>query len=70
MKIKNFFSHLALVLRHKWRVFINCAKCGLVWRGLVHDLSKFSPTEFFESVSISAPQGNERPRATPHLSIA
>ena len=36
-------------MRHKHRVFINCAKCGLLWRGLVHDLSKFSPAEFFES---------------------
>lgn len=50
MKIKNLFGHLFLVLKHKWRVFINCAKCGIVWRGLMHDLSKFSPIEFFESV--------------------
>ena len=50
MKIKNLFSHLALVMRHKQRVLINCAKCGITWRGLVHDLSKFTPTEFFESV--------------------
>ncbi len=50
MLIKNFFAHIALVLRHKHRVFINCLKCGLVWRGIVHDLSKFSPTELFESV--------------------
>ena len=50
MKLSNLFKHLGLVLRHKWRVLINCSKCGLVWRGLVHDLSKFSPTEFIESV--------------------
>jgi hypothetical protein len=25
---------------------INCFKCGLIWQGLTHDLSKFSPTEF------------------------
>ena len=49
MKIRNVFCHFSLVMRHKHRVFINCAKCGLLWRGLVHDLSKFSPTEFFES---------------------
>lgn len=48
MKSK-FFGHLALVTRHRFEVFKNCAKCGLIWRGLVHDLSKFSPTEFFES---------------------
>ncbi len=50
MKISNIFKHLGLVLRHKWRVFINCTRCSLPWRGIVHDISKFSPTEFFESV--------------------
>ena len=58
-KFKNLFLHTALVLRHKYRVFINCAKCGLYFRGLVHDLSKFSPTEFFESVKYY--QGNRSP---------
>ena len=50
MVIANFFRHLALVTRHRFMVFVHCAKCGIPWRGLVHDLSKFSPTEFFESV--------------------
>ncbi len=59
MKMKNFFGHLSLVFRHKWRVFINCSRCGLIWRGIVHDLSKFSPTEFFESVRFY--QGNRSP---------
>ncbi len=59
MYIKNLFLHTALVLRHKWRVFVNCAKCGLIWRGIVHDLSKFSPTEFFESVKYY--QGDRSP---------
>ena len=39
--------YLKYVLRHKWFVFIECARRGLVWRGLVHDLSKFQPSEFF-----------------------
>ena len=59
MMIRKLFSHLSLVLRHKWRVFINCSRCGIVWRGLVHDLSKFSPTEFFESVKYY--QGDRSP---------
>ena len=59
MIVRNFFSHLFLVLRHKWRVFVNCAKCGLFFRGLVHDLSKLSPTELFESVKYY--QGNRSP---------
>lgn len=45
-----FFKHLAMVTKHRFKVFLLCTKCGLFWRGLVHDLSKFHPTEFFESV--------------------
>ena len=59
MRIKNFFGHLSVVIRHKNKVFINCLKCGIPFRGLVHDLSKFSPTEFFESVRYF--QGNRSP---------
>ena len=50
MYISNFFKHLGVVTRHRFRVFLHCARCGIAWRGLVHDLSKYSPTEFFESV--------------------
>ena len=57
--IKNAFKHFALVLRHKRLVLWHCARCGLIWRGLVHDLSKFSPTEFFESVKYY--RGNRSP---------
>ena len=57
--IRNFFGHLGVVTRHRWRVFVNCVKCGIPWRGFVHDLSKFSPTEFFESVKYF--QGNRSP---------
>ena len=49
MSVKGFFKHIALVTRHKNKVLYHCAKCGLLWRGLVHDMSKFSPTELFES---------------------
>ncbi|MBQ9069776.1 MAG: catalase [Clostridia bacterium] len=59
MKIKNLFLHTALVLRHKHKVFVNCLKCGLVIQGILHDLSKFSPTEFFESIKYY--QGNRSP---------
>ena len=50
MKIKNIFKHFILVNHHKWIVFKLCCRIGQPWRGLVHDLSKFSPTEFGESV--------------------
>ena len=43
-------KHLGLVNRHRWMVFKLCAKAGIPYRGLVHDLSKYSITEFWESV--------------------
>ena len=48
--IKKFFGHLKTVLTHKRWVFYYASRLGYTWRGLVHDMSKFSPTEFFESV--------------------
>lgn len=42
--------HFLLVCRHKFWVFVYCAYSGHVWRGLAHDWSKYSPSEFFESV--------------------
>lgn len=45
-----FFKHLHLINKHRFKVFILCCRCGFFWRGFVHDLSKYSPSEFFESV--------------------
>ena len=46
----NSLEHLKKILIHKWWVFYYCCKCGLIWQGLKHDMSKFSPTEFLESI--------------------
>ncbi len=59
MKIKFLFKHIGLVIRHKNAVLVHCAKCGIFWRGLVHDLSKFTPTELFESANYY--QGDRSP---------
>ncbi|MBO7526824.1 MAG: catalase, partial [Clostridia bacterium] len=48
--IKNFFRHLHMINRHRFIVFKLCLKCGLFWRGLFHDLSKYSFIEFWEGV--------------------
>lgn len=48
--MSKFFKHLKLVTKHRFEVFKLCCKCGLFWRGLVHDLSKFGRVEFWESV--------------------
>ena len=48
--IKNIIGHTKTVAKHKWIVFKLACRAGIPWRGFVHDLSKFSPTEFGESV--------------------
>ena len=48
--IRNFFGHLHTVNKHRFLVFIHCCKVGIPIQGLLHDLSKYSPTEFFEGV--------------------
>ena len=47
--IKNMFKHFITITKHKWVVFKLCVKIGIPWRGFVHDLSKYSKTEFLES---------------------
>lgn len=53
------WKHFKTISKHKWYVFQECQKCGLFWRGLIHDLSKFSPTEF--SASAKYFQGDRSP---------
>ena len=48
--IKKFFKHLHTINMHKWYVFKLSIKAGIPIRGLLHDLSKYSPAELFESV--------------------
>jgi hypothetical protein len=44
-------KYLWYVLRHRWFVMLACFRCGLIWRGLTHDLSKFRPSEWFPYVA-------------------
>jgi len=48
--IKNIVLHFNLITKHRHKVFKLCVKAGIPFRGLVHDLSKYSWTEFSESV--------------------
>ena len=48
--LHKFFGHLKTVLTHKYWVFYYSVQFGIPIRGLMHDLSKFHPVEFFESV--------------------
>lgn len=42
-----YFKYFQYVIIHKWYVMVECFKKGLIWQGLVHDMSKFLPSEFF-----------------------
>lgn len=57
--VSNVFKHFRTIIIHKFYVFIFACKAGILYRGLVHDMSKFSSTEFFESVKYY--QGNKSP---------
>ena len=50
MYLKNIIGHFKVITKHRLLVFKLCCKVGEPWRGLVHDLSKYSPTEFWEGV--------------------
>ena len=47
---KRFFGHLKTVSTHRREVRRLCFKLGLYKRGILHDLSKYSPTEFWNGV--------------------
>ena len=46
----HLYDHLHTVNAHRRWVRRYCFKLGLVRQGLIHDLSKYSPTEFWRSV--------------------
>lgn len=54
-----WYQHLKTINRHKWMVMKYCFRVGLYKQGLLHDLSKYSWTEF--SVGAKYYQGNRSP---------
>lgn len=62
MKLKKFFGHLNTVNKHRFLVFKYSVKAGIPFRGLVHDLSKYSLLEFLEGVKYY--NGNFSPIST------
>lgn len=47
MRIMKIREHFRTITYHRKLVREGCFRAGLYWQGLTHDLSKFSPTEFF-----------------------
>ena len=41
-------KHFLTITKHRHVVIYHCFKAGILWQGLRHDLSKYSPTEFRE----------------------
>lgn len=48
--MSDFFGHLRTINRHRHQVIKNSFRAGILWQGLRHDLSKYSPTEFLKGV--------------------
>ena len=57
----NFIGHLRTILHHKNLVRHYCFKAGLYKQGIMHDWSKYSPTEFWRGARYY--QGNRSPNA-------
>ncbi len=55
----HFWAHLKTVHHHRFLVMKYCFRLGLYWQGLTHDLSKYSPQEFW--VGVKYYQGNRSP---------
>ena len=61
MKAANIWRHFRTITWHKWLVMKNCFRVGLYRQGICHDLSKYSPSEFWTGVKYY--QGNRSPNA-------
>ena len=63
--MNKILGHLKTINHHKWLVFKLSIKAGIPIQGILHDLSKYSPTEFFESIKYytdgkKSPLGTEK----------
>lgn len=54
-------KHFITITRHRHQVMLECFRVGLIRQGLAHDLSKYSPTEFWQGAKYY--QGSRSPNA-------
>ena len=47
--LRKIIKQFNTVTKHKWIVFKLCIKAGIPLHGIIHDLSKYSPAEFWEA---------------------
>ena len=64
--MKDHIAYLKYVIRHKWFVLHACQKWDVpLWRGIVHDWTKFLPREWFPYVrAFYNPDGSKRDTRT------
>lgn len=55
----NIWGHFKTITYHKYLVMKGCFRLGLFWQGLMHDMSKYSPAEFW--VGAKYYQGDRSP---------
>lgn len=48
MSLLGAIRHFNTITGHRHKVISHCFRAGIPWRGLMHDLSKYTPTEFWE----------------------
>ena len=48
--MNKLLGHFRTITKHRHLVMAHCFKAGIPLRGLLHDLSKYSPAEFFPGV--------------------
>ena len=58
------WKHFCTITYHKYLVAKGCFAVGLYWQGLMHDMSKYSPTEFMQGIKyytgVKSPNEGER----------
>ncbi len=72
MSITGAIHHFNTVTKHRHKVISHCFKVGIPWRGLMHDLSKYTPTEFREGAQnwLGTRSPNEKARDEKGYSLA
>lgn len=61
IRLKNVVGHFKTITHHKILVMKNCFRVGLYRQGLLHDMSKYTPSEFI--VGCRYFQGDRSPNA-------
>ena len=57
--MKKAWLHFKTITKHRHKVIQHCFKAGIPLQGLLHDISKYSPAEFF--VGAKHYKGNRSP---------